>query len=231
MQVKLDNRLKAVADLVIPGKTAADIGTDHNYLPVYLVLNGICPYVIATDRARSPYHNACQLVDLLSLSRQIDVRLGDGLSVIKPGEAATITIAGMGGFLIQDILQAAPSVLMQTERLVLQPQKNGSSLRLWLMDNDWQIVAEDLAYDNGFYYEIIAAERGKMILTDDELEFGPCLLGKPHPLMHDYLNLKLNDLRVLTERVSEQAGEPSQLRLAQLKKYVKNIEMIIDSLL
>ena len=230
MQVKLDNRLKAVADLVLPGKPAADIGADHNYLPVYLVLNGICPYVIASDRARGPYNNACQLVDLLSLSRQIDVRLGDGLSVIKPGEVATITIAGMGGFLIQDILQDAPAVLMQAERLVLQPQKNSSSLRLWLMDNDWQIVAEDLAYDNGFYYEIIAVEHGKMTLTDDQLEFGPCLLGKPHPLMHDYLSLKLNDLRMLSERVCEQDGEPAKLRLVQLKKYIKNIETIIETL-
>ena len=107
MQIKLDARLLAAAALVLPGKAAADIGTDHNYLPVYLVKNGICPYVIASDKAPQPYENACQLVELLSLTRQISVRLGDGLQVLEPGEAATVVMTGMGGRLMMDILANA----------------------------------------------------------------------------------------------------------------------------
>ena len=83
MLVKLDDRLKAVADLVLPGKTAADIGTDHNYLPVFLVQNNICEHVIASDRADGPYRNAASLVKRLALEDKIKVRLGEGLEVLN----------------------------------------------------------------------------------------------------------------------------------------------------
>ncbi|MCR4963011.1 MAG: class I SAM-dependent methyltransferase [Firmicutes bacterium] len=227
MQVKLNNRLHAVAGFVLPGKTAADIGADHNYLPVYLIINGICPYVVAVERATGPYENACQLVDLLSLSRQIDVRFGDGLAPLQPGEAATVTIAGMGGFLIQDILSCQPAVVAQTERLVLQPQKNSAAVRRWLMDNGWRIVAEQLALDNGFYYEIIAAEHGEMSLDEDELTFGPCLLAEPHPLLADFLQLKRKDLSSLTEQVSAMTGANAAQRLRQLQSAIAQIDRIL----
>ena len=227
MQVKLSNRLHAVAEFVLPGKTAADIGTDHNYLPVYLVINGICPFVVAVDRAVGPYENACQLVDLLSLSRQIDVRLGDGLAPLQPGEAETITIAGMGGYLIQDVLSRQPLVISQTKRLVLQPQKNTAALRRWLMDNGWRIVAEQLALDNGFYYEVIAAEHGEMCLDEDELTFGPCLLAGSHPFLANFLQLKRKDLLSLIEQVSAMPGENAAQRLQQLQNSIAQIDKVL----
>ncbi len=231
MQVKLDSRLQAVADLVLPGKAAADIGADHNYLPVYLVVNGICPFVIGTDRAMGPYTNACQLVKLLSLDRQIHIRLGDGLAPLAPGEAASITIAGMGGFLIQDILSRSPAVLMQTERLILQPQKNASAVRLWLMENGWKIIDEQIALDHGFYYEIIAAEHGVMTLSHEELQFGPCLLRQPHPLLLEFLRLKKGDLLSLCGQISSMEGVAAQQRLAQLTVAVAEIDQIICRLI
>ncbi|MEG2212785.1 MAG: class I SAM-dependent methyltransferase, partial [Clostridiales bacterium] len=199
--------------------------------PVYLVINGICPQVIATDLARDPYENACQLVDLLSLSRQIQVRLGDGLAPLEPGEVDTITIAGMGGFLISDILSKSPLVLMQTKRLVLQPQKNAATLRRWLMENGWLIVTERLALDHGFYYEIIAAEHGAMQLTAEELEFGPRLLGDPHPLLLKYLLLKKGDWQALAEQMSGLTGQRAQKRLVQLTEAIASIEKIINRLI
>jgi len=227
MQIKLDGRLLSAAALVLPGKAAADIGTDHNYLPVYLVANGICPYVIATDKAPQPYENAQQLVDLLSLSRQISVRRGDGLKVVEPGEAATIILAGMGGRLIMDILSGAPAVTARAERLVLQPQKNIDLLRRWLGENGWRIVAESIAFDSGFYYVIMAAEHGDMDLSDDEAEFGPCLLREGHPLFPQYLGLKLADLQTLIERLAEREGLETRCRLEQLRRQAGRIERIL----
>ncbi|MCL2496130.1 MAG: class I SAM-dependent methyltransferase [Clostridiales bacterium] len=227
MQVKLNERLLSVAKLVLHGKTAADIGTDHSYLPVYLVVNGVCPAVIATDKARGPYDNACQLVDLLSLSRQIDMRFGEGLTVLKPGEAATITIAGMGGYVIRDILEGSPEVAASAGRLVLQPQKNTAMLRKYLQECGWRIVAEDIAFDHGFYYEVIAAERGIMELTEDQALFGPCLLGQPHPLLPQYLGLKLADMQTLVYQLEGKEGSEAAERRRTLNGLIEQIEYIL----
>lgn len=227
MRIKLNERLLAVAKLVLPGRPAADIGTDHSYLPVYLVVNSICPAVIATEKARGPFDNACQLVELLSLTRQIDMRLGPGLSVLKPGEAATITLAGMGGHVIRDILEGSPEVAAASQRLVVQPQKNVSMLRRFLQQNGWRITAEDIAFDHGFYYEIIAAEPGAMTLSEDEILFGPCLLGQPHPLLPQFLGLQLADMQTLLDQLEGQAGGEARERRAVLKNKVKQIENIL----
>jgi tRNA (adenine22-N1)-methyltransferase len=227
MEIKLNERLQAVAKLVLPGSTAADIGTDHSYLPVYLIINGICPTVIATEKSRGPFANACQLVELLSLNRKIDMRLGLGLTVLKPGEAATITISGMGGYVIRDILEASPEVAAASQRLVLQPQKNVRMLRQYLQQAGWRIVAEDIAFDHGFYYEIIAAEPGIMQLTEDEALFGPCLLSQPHPLLAQYLRLQLFDMQTLLDQLAGKAGKEAEERRAYLLNKVNIIERIL----
>ena len=227
MRIKLNERLLAVAKLVLPGCAAADIGTDHSYLPVYLIVNGICPAVIATEKARGPFDNACQLVELLSLTSQIDMRLGPGLTVLAPGEAATITLAGLGGCVIRDILADSPEVVAASRRLVLQPQKNVSMLRQYLQQSGWRIVAEDIAFDHGFYYEIIAAEPGAMTLTEDEILFGPCLLGQPHPLLPQYLGLQLADMQTLLDQLEGKEGGEAEERRAILKNKVEKIGNIL----
>lgn len=229
MQIKLNERLLAVAKLVLPGRPAADIGTDHSYLPVYLVVNGVCPAVIATEKARGPFDNACQLVELLSLGRKIDMRLGPGLTVLKPGEAATISIAGMGGRVIRDILDSSPEVAAASQRLVLQPQKNAPLLRQYLQQSGWRIVAEDIAFDHGFYYEVMAAEPGTMQLTEEEALFGPCLLGQPHPLLPQYLGLQLADMQTLLDQLEGRTGVEAAERRAALQCKVEKIENILTA--
>jgi len=227
MQVKLNERLLAVAKLMLRGQPAADIGTDHSYLPVYLIINGVCPAVIATEKARGPFNNACQLVELLSLDRKIDMRLGPGLTVLKPGEAATVAMAGMGGHVIRDILEASPEVAATSQRLVLQPQKNVPLLRQYLQQSNWRIVEEDIAFDHGFYYEIIAAEPGSMQLREDEVLFGPCLLGRPHPLLSQYLGLQLADMQSLLDQLEGKAGSEAEERRVNLQNRVNRIQNIL----
>jgi len=230
MQVKLSNRLASVAKLVLPGRSAADIGTDHGYLAVHLVVSDICPSVIATDYSRGPLEMASQLVGLLSLDRQIDLRLGEGLKVLKPGEATTICIAGMGGFTIRDILIASPDVLAKTQRLVLQPQRNAAALRKYLADNGWKIIAEEIALDSGFYYEIMAAEPGSMSLTDTEAEFGPLLLRQPHPLLEQYLSLKLADMEALIGRLSDKTSPDALERQKVLIESAEHLRQVLAKL-
>ncbi|MDD2568584.1 MAG: class I SAM-dependent methyltransferase [Clostridia bacterium] len=230
MKIKLSDRLSAVAEMVICGETVADIGTDHGYLPVYLIVEGMAPSVIATDRAKAPLAAARQLVELLSLNKKIDVRLGEGISVLLPGEAHTVCIAGMGGMTIRDILQASPNVTEATKRFVLQPQRNAAALRLWLVENGFAIVQEDLALDDGFYYEIIAVEHGSMQITEEEAEFGPILLKHKHPMLKDFLSLKHADLTRLLEGLEKQKSAEAIKRKEKLVAKIAKMEKVIQCL-
>jgi len=230
VKIKLPERLLSVASMILPGKAAADIGTDHGYLPVHLVVEGICPFVIATDRARSPLESARQLVELLSLTKTIDIRFGEGLEILEPGEVATICMAGVGGATIRSVLSDSPLVLDKTERLVLQPQRGAVGLRRWLADNGFTIVAEDLVMEDGFYYEIIGVEHGHMVLDESQTEFGPLLLANRHPLLKDYLELKKADLTRLIDGLSQNRTKECQERLAQLSYGVQRIERALKCL-
>lgn len=236
MRIKLSNRLLAVARQIPAGMTVADIGTDHGYLPVYLVVNDIAPRVIAADRSRRPLDSARQLISLLSLANQIDVRLGDGLGVLQPGEAEVICLAGMGGMAIREIIAAGLPQAEAAKRLVLQPQRNVPAVRRFLAEKGFKIVAEDLAEDDGFYYEIMAAEpagQGTIKLSDDEADFGPVLLTEGHPLFKDFLILKETDLTQLLAAMNENNSPdslPSQQRKKQLEEEISRLGKLIGSL-
>ncbi len=230
MRIKLSNRLQAVARQIPAGLRVADVGTDHGYLPVYLVVNDIAPKVIASDRGKRPLDSARQLISLLSLENQIDVRLGDGLSVLQPDEAEVICLAGMGGMAIKEIISAGLPLAQAAKRLVLQPQRNVPAVRRFLVANGFKIVAEDLAEDDGFYYEIIAVEPGLMELTEQEADFGPLLLRDGHPLFKDFLILKETDLTQLLAAMADNNSKDSLQRKKQLEEEISRIGKLIGSL-
>ena len=230
MRIKLSNRLQAVARQIPAGLRVADVGTDHGYLPVYLVVNDIAPKVIASDRGKRPLESARQLISLLSLENQIDVRLGDGLSVLQPDEAEVICLAGMGGVAIKEIISAGLPLAQAAKRLVLQPQRNVPAVRRFLVANGFKIVAEDLAEDDGFYYEIIAVEPGLMELTEQEADFGPLLLRDGHPLFKDFLILKETDLTQLLAAMADNNSKDSLQRKKQLEEEISRIGKLIGSL-
>ena len=104
--IKLSRRLQTIADQVTQGARVADIGSDHALLPVYLIQSGRCPSAIAGELNTGPFQAARKQTAEAGLKTVIEVRQGDGLSVLEPGEADTVTIAGMGGSLMADILEA-----------------------------------------------------------------------------------------------------------------------------
>ncbi len=230
MRIKLSNRLQAVARHIPAGCTVADIGTDHGYLPVFLAINDIAPKVIAADRNKGPLSAAEQLVGLLSLENQISTRLGDGLSVLAPGEAEVICIAGMGGITITEILAADMPKAKAARRLVLQPQRNVATVRRFLADNGFKLVAEDLAEDDGFYYEILVVEPGEMVLDDMQAEFGPLLLANGHPLLKDFLSLRERDLTRLLQAMQGNTSPDSVSRREQLEAEITRINTVIAGL-
>ncbi|MFY9944954.1 MAG: class I SAM-dependent methyltransferase [Exiguobacterium chiriqhucha] len=182
-QVTLDRRLKQVVDFIPKGSVVADIGSDHAYVPCYLVQQGIVNRAIAGEVNRGPMEAAKAQVALIGATEQIDVRLGDGLAVLESDEATCISICGMGGSLIRSILESGRDKLGAVERLVLQPNVDGQHVREWLLDAGFVLIAESIVEENDKVYEILVGERGtETRYSSDETErawqlmFGPYLL-------------------------------------------------------
>jgi len=186
-KMKLDARLAALATLIPVGRTVADIGTDHAYLPIYLIREKECPWAIACDINPGPLTQAQVHAARYAVSNHIDFRLGDGLRVVKPGEVEYIVIAGMGGVTIRDILAEQPAVA-RAAKLILQPMTDVPLLREWLVNNHYRFVDEKLAMDGKFLYQIMLVEDGQEQVTDPLLfELGPRLAENGDPLFPQHL--------------------------------------------
>nr|BFD42334.1 tRNA (adenine(22)-N(1))-methyltransferase TrmK [Pseudomonas sp. FFPRI_1] len=168
-------RLERVAAHVPPGARLADIGSDHGYLPVALMQRGLITAAVAGEIALTPFHAAQRTVGASGLAQRISVRLANGLAAIEPGDAVTaISLCGMGGETIRDILDSGKAQLSGQEQLILQPNGGEQPLRQWLMENGYRIVFEEVLRENRFDYEIIVAERtGPVTYSARELYFGP----------------------------------------------------------
>lgn len=180
---RLSERLERVAVHVPTGARLADIGSDHGYLLVALMTRGAIAAAVAGEVALTPFQAAQRTVRENGLSQRIAVRLADGLAAIEPEDRiSAISLCGMGGETIRDILDRDKSRLTGEERLILQPNGGEQPLRQWLMDNGYRILHEEVLRENRFNYEIIVAERsGPVRYTTQELYFGPLQLQERSP--------------------------------------------------
>jgi tRNA (adenine22-N1)-methyltransferase len=158
--MKLSDRLLACAELVRPRNIAADIGTDHGYLPIYLLTHNICPKVLAADLREKPLsaakRNACEA----GMLDRMEFYLSDGLCNVPLNEARTIICAGMGGNCIMEILKNAQAVWHPEFQFILQPQSVAGDLRAFLSENGFRILRERLAQDGRFIYTVMEVVYG-----------------------------------------------------------------------
>lgn len=206
---KLSNRLEAVTNYIPSGARVADIGSDHAYLPCYAVKKGIASFAVAGEVVEGPYLSAKKQVKMEGLENQISVRKGNGLEVISPNEVDCITIAGMGGALIASILEEGKSKLASVKRLILQPNLSAISIRSWLIDNGWELIAEQILEEDGKIYEILAAEKGEPLKpyqnTEKGLLMGPFLMEQKSAVFQNkWLGEKKNWERILCSLKKQQ---------------------------
>ncbi|HFI0579074.1 TPA: tRNA (adenine(22)-N(1))-methyltransferase TrmK [Streptococcus suis] len=202
METKLSKRLAAVADYVPQGARLADVGSDHAYLPLFLVEQGRIDFAVAGEVVQGPYQSALQNVEQAGQSEKISVRLANGLAAVElADQVSTITIAGMGGRLIAEILEAGKDKLVSVERLVLQPNNREDDVRHWLIEHDFQLVAEKILEENDKIYEILVAEKGSVDLAADQLRFGPYLLEEQSATFQKKWLKELDKLTYALEQV------------------------------
>lgn len=155
--MNISPRLLAVADLIGTAEVVADIGTDHAYLPVYLIENNLVSAAIASDVRKGPLENAKKTVLQHGLGDKIELRLSDGLKSYKKGDASVFAVAGMGGLLISSFIEDTPWLREQGTRLVLQPMTHAEELRKTLFDCGFSIDREIAVREGTKLYIVISA--------------------------------------------------------------------------
>ncbi|MBM7707752.1 tRNA (adenine22-N1)-methyltransferase [Chryseomicrobium aureum] len=174
---QLSERLKRVGEHVPKNARLADIGSDHAYLPCYLAKQQRIEFAIAGEVVKGPFQSAERQVRTEGLTDIIEVRMGDGLDVIRAEDhISTITIAGMGGPLIAKIVERGKIKANLAERLILQPNVHALAIREWAEQNGWKLIHEEILEENQKIYEILVLEKGTMKLTDQERLLGPLLM-------------------------------------------------------
>ncbi|MDX9872364.1 MAG: class I SAM-dependent methyltransferase [Clostridia bacterium] len=226
--LRISKRLKTLAGFVPGGCRAADIGTDHAFLPVFLVKEKISPHVIAVDVNEKPLEAARKNVSQYQAEEAVELRLGDGLAALLPHEAEVLIVAGLGGGTIRDILAAAPEVTKTPCRLILQPMTDAEALRLWLSENSWVIIEEELIFEDGRLFEIIVAEQGNPEkLSFAELCFGPRLLAGKHPLLMQLLEKEQTGL----QEILVQLAKSNNIETEKKKAFFRKKKAMIEELL
>ena len=214
LRLALQPRLHAIADKIAPGARLVDVGTDHGYLPIYLIQQGMISSAIATDIGEGPLDHARHTAARYGLSHQVTFRLCDGLAAVSPEEVDTVVIAGMGGETIAGILDAVPWSKEKT--LVLQPMTRAEWLRPWLTHNGYQILDESLVEDKGYIYPILQAAGGQMPPPDP----GQCYYGyapPQDPLLLPYIRRWRQRLEMAARglETAEKAPQPQRLAAVQ----------------
>ena len=242
----VSKRIDFIVDNLDKVECLADIGTDHGYVPLLALEREKANKVIACDINKDPLDKA-KLNAILEgiVGNEIDFRLGSGLKPLEMKEANSVVIAGMGGNLIRDILEAdmekvnsleslilGIKKLIQLPCLILVPAQNPEVLREYLYENNYEIIKEDLCFDEGVYYELFKVRRAEGHATElDSIyyEISPMLLRQKHPLMREYLESKIKNYSKILGFISEDS-ESAILRKKEVEEKISIINSMMNYL-
>lgn len=228
--MKLTPRLSAIAKLIPAGSVVADIGTDHAYLPLYLVQEQISPRVVASDLNPAPLAQARETVAAFNCLHKIDLRQGSGLDVLSPEDGVdTVVIAGLGGHTIIGILQEGLGRVPGLRRLILQPMNESGALRVWLAHNNFALAHETLALEGNRLYEIIMAMPGQETEKDPfRLSLGPRLLENRPRLLARLLREKIRKMQTVRNSLQRSQSERAVHKLKEVEEMLANLEEVLS---
>ena len=221
---KLSQRLLHLAELV-SYPVLADIGTDHGYLPIYLLQTGRIPRAFAMDINKGPLLAAKEHCYACGLGDYITLRLSDGLERLEPREADSILIAGMGADVMLHILKAGEEVAFAAKELILQPQSNIQKVREYLYQKGCFIDREDMVFEDGKYYPMMRAAMGshnKRKYTKEEWQiiyrYGECLLESGNDVLRQYLCWKIRQYETIQNTLKEKCrSETAEIRAKEVE--------------
>lgn len=225
----LSERMKAITDLVTEGNSICDVGCDHGYVSIYLTIVKHAKKAVAMDVRPGPLSLAKEHIGEYGLSDRIDTRISDGLKNLEIGETESCIIAGMGGTLMMRILQEGEKKAKAFRELVLQPQSQLEEFRMFLRKEGYEVVAEDMIFEEGKYYPMMRVVPGKGPIEAEENQllfdrYGKLLLQNQNEVLKKYLLKAYQSNLELYEHLSLQPGEKSENRMESLKVEQEGIQ-------
>lgn len=227
--IHLTARLRHVADLVPSCQSMADIGTDHAYLPLFLLEKGKVQWAIASDIHKGPLERARAHLKGQEKGENIELRLGGGLSPLEVGEVDGAVMAGMGGLMMRDILEADFPKAQSLSWLVLQPQNHVAELKQYLACHHFMILQEDMAMEDRRLYEMMLVKPGAMKeISLLEGEIGVTENYRQHPLFHEHLRRLIRKRDFLIQGVAEDTdNERNRRRREKALEEKKRLEAFL----
>ena len=216
--MQLSERLNTILSLVSQSKCVADVGCDHGFVSIELINRKIAENVIAMDIRQGPLMRAQEHIMQTRLSDKIQTRLSDGVAALKPGEADSLIIAGMGGNLVIHILENGKETVKDMKQCILQPQSEIQKVRKYLRENDFKIIEEKMVFEDGKYYPMMkAVPSSKISKNENKLydRFGEYLLETKNPVLEKYLKHQLIKNEQILKGLFEYA-DSQKIRISEL---------------
>lgn len=233
--VELSERMQAAADMVSAGNRVCDVGCDHGYVSIYLVQSGKSPSALAMDVNKGPLLRAREHVRRYGVEPYITLRLSDGLSAYRKGEADSLICAGMGGRLLWKILAEEPDKTADFEELILQPQSEVAFFRKALRENGYVFLEETMILEDGKFYPLMKVkkagqglrQRGETSKERQEMEdlLGPLLLKTKNPVLLRFIERELSLKRdILSALCRQEENERTAARKRELEQEIRLLE-------
>lgn len=227
--MELSRRLQAVADLISEGRIVADVGTDHGYIPIYLIEAKKCIRAIAMDVNQGPLLRAKEHIAEHGLSQCIETRLSNGVQNLQPEECDCVVIAGMGGALTIKILEEGKQVFKNLKEFILQPQSELLKVRQYLLEQGYCISQEEMVQDAGKFYTMMRVLNGPMHEYDTvELRYGKLLLEHRHPVLKMFLEKEAHTKQQILKNIILEKGLHIEARKQEIEKELEGIEYALQ---
>jgi tRNA (adenine22-N1)-methyltransferase len=224
--MKLSRRLKRIETFIPPGSRVADIGSDHGYLAMDLMVNRLAAHVVATDKNPGPVKKLKRNIARRKLTGAVEVLQTDGMRHLDPSVDVVI-IAGMGGLLIRDILFESLSAALEVGKLILQPMSQSDKLRRFLLDHGFMICEEAVVFEDERFYEILVAARGSQRFEDPlDFEISPVLIRNLDEDGRLFLTHRLALLGRIAKDIEVNSKDPVKLR--QLRRRMGKYEEVLS---
>lgn len=228
--MELSKRLQAVADLLSEGLCVADIGTDHGYIPIYLITSKKSSKVIAMDINEGPLLRAKEHIAEHGLEQHIETRLSDGVTALQAGECDAVIIAGMGGALAVKIMEAGEQLFRSLKEFVLQPQSELEKVRRYLCEQGYHIIAEDMVLEDGKFYPMMKVINAHTSCCNImELRYGKFLLEQKHPILRHFLEKEVQIKGQILKQLECESGVHIEERKQELHTELSVIKEALET--
>lgn len=226
--IKLSNRLKKIAELVDFGATVIDVGTDHGYVPNFLCEKKISRDIIASDISKNSLEKSIELTREMDNEKYIRNILANG--IVKENRD-NIIIAGLGGIQIAEIILNSIEIARSAKKLILQPMQKTNILRRELNNMGFEIIDEEIIFEDDRYFEIIIARYSGQIKKLEEVDFyfSNNLIKKKDKVYLDFLSERQRELEKILKNINNDSDRTKK-RSCELKSLLKRTGEAIDEI-